>query len=91
MWSTIRDDFVIEAKSFEYFGEEQGGDSDTVDGFLGRTENYPLSKPMVDHDQKGIKTIRKGEVGDQITGDLLKGAGAQGQNGKEGGVVMDAY
>ena len=40
---------------------------------------------MVDHDQKGIKTIRKGKVGDQITGDLLKGAGAGGQNGEEWG------
>ena len=30
----------------------------------GRAENYPLSKPMVDHDQKGIKTIRKGKVSD---------------------------
>ena len=38
---------------------------------------------MVDHDQKGIKTIGKGKVGDQITGDLLKGAGAGGWNGEE--------
>ena len=40
---------------------------------------------MVDHDQKGIETIGKGKVGDQITGDLLKGAGAGGQNGEEWG------
>ena len=40
---------------------------------------------MVDHDQKGIKTIGKGKVGDQITGDLLKGAGAGGRNGEEWG------
>ena len=40
---------------------------------------------MVDHDQKGIKTIRKGKVSDQITGDLLEGAGARGQNGEEWG------
>ena len=40
---------------------------------------------MVDHDQKGIKTIRKGKVGDQITGDLLKGAGAGGWNGEKWG------
>ena len=40
---------------------------------------------MVDHDQKSIKAIRKGKVGDQITGDLLKGAGAGGQNGEEWG------
>ena len=41
---------------------------------------------MVDHDQKGIKTIRKGEVGDQITRDLLEGAGAGGRNREERGV-----
>ena len=39
---------------------------------------------MVDHNQKGIKTVRKRKVGDQITGDLLKGAGAGRWNGKEG-------
>ena len=80
----IRDDFVVEAKSFEYFGEEQGSDSGSIDGFLGRAENYPLSKPMVDHDQKGIEAIQKEEVSDQIAGDLLKGAGARGWNRKEG-------
>ena len=40
---------------------------------------------MVDHDQKGIKTIGKGKVGDQITGDLLEGVGAGGRNGEEWG------
>ena len=40
---------------------------------------------MVDHDQKGIKTIRKGKVGDEVTGDLLEGTGAGGWNGKERG------
>ena len=40
---------------------------------------------MVDHDQKGIKTIRKGKVGDQITGDLLEGVGAGGWNGEKWG------
>ena len=85
LWSSIRDDFIIETKSFEDSGEEQGGDSGGINGFLGRAENHPLSKPMVNHNQKGIKTIRKGEVGDQITGDLLKGAGAGGWNGKKWG------
>ena len=85
MWSLIRDDFVIETKLFEDFREEQGGDSRGVDGFLGRAENYPLSKPMVNHDQKGIKIIGEGKVGDEITGDLLEGAGAGGCNREERG------
>ena len=40
---------------------------------------------MVDHDQKSIKAIGKGEVGDEITRDLLEGAGARGRNGEEWG------
>ena len=61
------------------------GDSSSIDGFLGRAENYPLSKPMVNHNQKGVKTIREGKVSDQITGDLLKEAGAGGWNGEKWG------
>ena len=83
MQSLVRDDLIIKTKSFEYFGEEQGGDSGGVNSFLGRAENYPLSKPMVNHDQKGIKTIRKGKVGDQIAGDLLKGVGPGRWNGEK--------
>ena len=40
---------------------------------------------MVDHDQKGIKTIGKGKVSDEITRDLLEGAGAGGRNRVERG------
>ena len=32
--------------------EEEIGDPFCSDGFLGRAKNHPLSKPMVDHDQK---------------------------------------
>ena len=38
---------------------------------------------MVDHDQKGIKTIGKGKVSDEITGELLEGAGTGGWNGEK--------
>ena len=51
--------------------------------FLSGTENHPLSKPMVDHDQKGIETGGRGEVGDKVAGDLLEGAGCGGVNGGE--------
>ena len=54
------------------------------DVFLRGTENHPLSKPMVDHNQKGIEAGGRGEVGDKVTGDLLKGAGRRGANGGEG-------
>ena len=64
--------------------KKRAANPQSINGFLGRAENYPLSKPMVDHNQKGIETIRKGKVSDQITGDLLKGAGAGGWNGEQG-------
>ena len=32
--------------------EEEVGDPFCGDGLLGRAENHPLSKAMVDHDQK---------------------------------------
>ena len=40
---------------------------------------------MVDHDQKGIKASRGGEIGDKVTRDLLEGAGCSGVNGGEWG------
>ena len=40
---------------------------------------------MVDHDQKGIKAIGRGKVGDEIARDLLEGAGAGGRNREEQG------
>ena len=40
---------------------------------------------MVNHDQKGIKTIRKGKIGDEITGELLEGTGAGRWNREERG------
>ena len=40
---------------------------------------------MVDYDQKGVKTIQKWEVSDQIARDLLKGARARGRDGGKWG------
>ena len=82
MGSTIRDDFIKKSKTKENFVEEEGGDSLGGDGFLGRAENYPLSKPMVYHDQERIKTQGDGEVGDKIAGNLLERAGSDGLNGR---------
>ena len=35
--------------------EKEGGDPFGGDGFLGRAENYPLSKPMVYHNHERIE------------------------------------
>ena len=74
MGASIRDDFVIEAEVKVYFVEKECGYSFSSDVFLHGTKNHPLSKPMVDHDQKGIKAGRRREVGDKVARDPLEGA-----------------
>ena len=64
MGTAIRDDFV----------QEKGGNPFGGDGFLSRAENHPLSKSMVDHDQKRVKAHRDRKIHDQITQDLLERA-----------------
>jgi len=64
LWTTVRDNLVVESVAKEDFVEEKGGDPFGGDSFLSGAENYPLSKAMVYHDQKGIKAGRGGEVGD---------------------------
>ena len=54
--------------------KEKGGDPLGGDGFLRRAKNHPLSKPMVYHDQERIEAQGDGEIGDEITGDLLERA-----------------
>ena len=67
--------FVTKTEVKEDFVKEEVGDSFHGDGFLSGAENHPLSKPMVDHDQKRVEASRGGKVHDEITGDLLERAG----------------
>ena len=85
MWAMIREGFVVEAKVEVYFMEKEGGYSFSGDGFFHRAENHPLSKPMVDHDQEGIKAGEQWKVSYRVTGDLLKGSESRGVNGNEWG------
>ena len=73
----VRDDLVVKAKVKEDFVEEKGGDPFGGDRFLSRAENYPLSKSMVNHDQERIKAHGDWEIHDEITEDLLEGAGSR--------------
>ena len=85
LWTSIRDDLVVESEAEVYFVEEKSGYSFSGDRFLDRAEDYPLRKAMVDHDQQGIKAGGSGEVGDQVTRDLLEGArGAGFDRGERG-------
>ena len=89
--ATVGDGFVVQAKAEENFVEEKGSDPFGGDGFLSRAENYPLSKPMVDHDQERVKACRDRKICDQVTRDLLEGARSGGfDRGKwrDGGVSI---
>ena len=91
MGSAVGDNFVIKAEAKVYFVKKERGNAFGGDVFLCGTENHPLSKPMVDHDQKGIEAGGRGEVCDKVTGDLLERAGRGGVNGgerRDGGVCI---
>ena len=87
MGTSVGDYLVVKTKVEEDFMKEEVGDSFCGDGFLGRIENHPLSKSMIDHDQERVKAGGEGKVGDKITGDLLEQVGGsqvdrgEGQNG----------
>ena len=55
MRATVRDDFVEKSEAEENFVKKEGGDPFGGNSFLGRAENYPLSKPMVYHDHERIE------------------------------------
>ena len=78
MGSTIRDDFVKRSKVEEDPVQEKGDDAFGGNRFLLRAKNHPLSKPMVDHNQERIKARGQGEIGDEVTGDLLERARCKG-------------
>ena len=81
MGSAIRDDFIKKSKTKEDLVEKEGRDPFGGNGFLGRAKNYPLSKPMVYHDQERIEARGDREVRDKVTRDLLERARSGGFNG----------
>ena len=85
MGALVRDDLVVEADTKVHFVEKECSYAFGSDVFLHGTENYPLSKPMVNHDYKGIEASRRGTFGDKVTRDLLEGVGCSGVNGGEWG------
>ena len=55
MGAAVRDNFVEKSEAEEDFMKKEGSDPFGGNGFLGRAENYPLSKPMVYHDHERIE------------------------------------
>ena len=71
----------------EDFVEKEGCNSFCGDGFLRGTKNHPLSKPMVNHDQKRVEAIRRGKIHDEVTGNLLEWASGNRADRSKGGMV----
>ena len=65
--------------------KEQGCDPFSGDGFLCGAENYPLSKPMADHDQERIEGQGRRKVHEKVIEDLLEGVSTRGLDWSEGG------
>ena len=65
--------------------EKECGDSFSGDGFLCRSDNHPISKPMIYHNQKGIKTRGGGKVSDKVAAGLLKWPRGSETNGGKWG------
>ena len=55
------------------------------DSFLRGTKNYPLSKPMVDHNQKRVKANRGWKICDEVAGYLLERTSGNGADRSEWG------
>ena len=64
--------------------KEKGCDPFSGSHFLGRTENYPLRKAVVDHNQERIKTGGRCEIRDEIARQLLEWTGGRGADGVKG-------
>jgi hypothetical protein len=52
----------------EDFVEKEGGNFLGSNCFLSKANNHPLSKAMVNCDQKRIEAVQKRKVGDKVTG-----------------------
>ena len=72
----------MEADAGEDVGEKKLCNAGGVDILSARSVNYPLCKPMVNHDHDGVKRVGDRETGDEIDRDLFKWAGGGG--GKRG-------
>ena len=75
----------MEAETEEYVFEKEASDPFGIDSFVARSENDPLRKAVVNHDQQGIKTGRGRQTGDKVDRELLERVGAGGWQGGKGG------
>ena len=83
MWALVQDYLVIESEAEVDLRKKECSYSLNGDGLLCGAENYPLCKPVVNHNQQTIKAGRDREVGDQVARDLLEEVRGVGLNWSE--------
>ena len=55
LWTMIRDNLVVESEAEVDLVEKESDNPFCSNHFLDGAENYPLCKPMVNHDQESVK------------------------------------
>ena len=83
--TTVRDDGVVEAESFEHMIKKNLCYSCGINGLGARSEDYPLRKPMVYYDHNRVMALGGGKVGDEIDRQLFEGQGDRQRDRIEGG------
>ena len=66
MRASIRDDDIVEAKSFEHVIKKNLCYSRDINDFRARGKDYPLRKPMVYYDHDRVVPIGEGKISDKI-------------------------
>ena len=64
-----------------YLVKSKDCDSLSSSCFLSRAKNYPLCKAMVNHDQQRIEASGRGEIREEIAGELLEWVRSGGSDG----------
>lgn len=82
MGASVRNEFGMESKVGEDFLGKEFCYSFGGDGFVTGREDYPLRKPVVDHDHDRVKTIRGWEICDKIDAKLGEGVCFGRRNGR---------
>ena len=56
----------METETLKDMGKKELGDAGSVNVFGAGSEDYPLCKAVVNHNQQGIMASRLGKIGDEV-------------------------
>ena len=60
----------METEAFKDVGKKKLGNAGSINVFGTGSKDYPLHKAVVDHNHQGIMAGRRGEIGDEVNGEL---------------------